>query len=442
MTETTVSRTAIVKLVAAAFVLRVFVGILTPIPAEDAANYLWMAQRFAAGATGDALSEVFPPGLPLLLAPIVATGVDPFRGAQWVAALLAALALWPCVRIAETVDRRFALATGLLLACVPLSVRFVGQLYTEPVFALFAAWSLRACLAQRHFLAGVAAAAAFWLRPEALALPFASLWLGRARGLATLPPFAIGVLGLALWRSSSGQPFDVLPKLEFNALRGDAAVDDTGLHVGTLFDNLLALPGAWLEAFWVVGLLGVWGAWRMRREPRARAFGAVLAIVLIAILGFLTRRRFLVAWVPVLALFVPTAFAAMRERARFPVLFVGGLLAVLGCLKLEPPDRYDEAVVGEWLAGMLAPGETVAGDMTRIIWYAGSRPLPPRHFGVDELVERAREPGVRFVALARRRAGREQVAELLASEFSETGLPERERRAVERRGILLLERRR
>ena len=37
-----------------AFLVRCFVALLAAFPAEDAANYLWMAQRFPAGAPREA----------------------------------------------------------------------------------------------------------------------------------------------------------------------------------------------------------------------------------------------------------------------------------------------------------------------------------------------------------------------------------------------------
>ncbi|MCC6782263.1 MAG: hypothetical protein IT457_05440 [Planctomycetes bacterium] len=441
MTESRVPALEIAGLCAMAFALRMLVAVLTPVPAEDAANYLWMAQRFAAGDWAAALSEVFPPGLPLLVAPVVAAGFDPFRGGQLVVASVAALAIWPCVRLAETREPSLARITGVLLALLPLATRFVGEVLTEPVFATFAATALLAALRGHHAWSGVAAALAFTLRPEALALPAANLVLGRVRGLAAVLPLGAGVVGLAAWRSAHGQAFELLPKLGFNAARGDAALSADGIRWQTVLENLVALPGAWLEAFWGVGLLALYGIWRLRGDRTGRAFVAVLAVVVMAVLAFLTRRRFLVAWFPVLALFLPVALAALRERSRYVLQVLLVLTSLLGCLNFTDDDRYGERVVGEWLATMLRPGETVAGDMTRVIWFAGLRPLSPRHFSTEELREATRAAGVRFVVLGGRRAGNAELAASLAPGFTPTGMPLRETRAAERRGLLVLERR-
>ncbi|MDA0934948.1 MAG: hypothetical protein O3C51_15975, partial [Planctomycetota bacterium] len=71
---------------------------------------------------------------------------------------------------------------------------------------------------------------------------------------------------------------------------------------------------------------------------------------------------------------------------------------------------------------------------------AGSRPLPPRHFSVDELVERAQDPTVRFVVLGAHRDGTKEVEQALVPGFTRYVLPEVEQRAAYLRGILVLER--
>ena len=63
MIDTAPSAKDLRRIVAAGFALRLLVSVLTPVPREDGANYLWMAERFASGEAGLALSEVFsPPG--------------------------------------------------------------------------------------------------------------------------------------------------------------------------------------------------------------------------------------------------------------------------------------------------------------------------------------------------------------------------------------------
>lgn len=427
-------------LVTAGFVLRCLVGILTPVPAEDGVNYLWMAQRFAEGDAAAALSEVFPPGLPLLLTPFLALGIDPFRTAQVALAFFGALALWPCVRIAERVAPSHAMSVGWLFALLPLGVRFCGEIYTEPVFATLVAAGLLAFLRDRPLVGGLWASAAFLFRPEAIALSLAGLAQSGWRGLRGVVPLLLVAPLLAWWRSANGRPFDLLPKLEFNAARGDAAWSFDGLHVDRVLDNLIALPGAMFEAWWVVFALGIWGMIVGRDDRRVRTATVILIAATAAVLLFLTRRRFFVGWSPLLAVMVPHAFLAMRTRAHYPLMCASVVVMLLGCLRVDHGYRHGEVVIGTWVGSMLRDGETVSGDLTRVLWFAGQRPLAPRHFRAEELIEMASAPNVRFVVLGERRATTTAVLEGLADRFERTGMPERERRAAELRGIVVLER--
>jgi hypothetical protein len=424
------------------FALRVFVSALAPVPAEDAANYLWMAERFAAGDPAAALSEVFPPLLPLLTAPWIALGLDPFRAGQLVTALAGALSIWPAARLAELAAPRRGFAVALMLAFAPLVVRLGAQVYSEPVFHLFGAASLLAMLRRRFVVAGLAAGAAFWLRPEALALGLGMLAVDRRRGLLGLLPLGAAVSGLAAWRAAQGLGFELLPKLWFNNARGDGAWTEDGIAPLRLFEHLLALPGIWLEAFQLFGLLALAGIWIGRRDRRLRPHLWILGLGVLAILLFLPRRRFLCSWIFVLGPFAARALDALPERGRGPTLLVVVLTGLLGGLRLGEYDRIGERQVGVYLRTWLEAGERVDGDMTRVIWFAGSRPLPPKRFSVDELVERARAPGVRFVVLGARRPQAEPVRRALGEDFATFALPEVERRAAEQRGILVLERRR
>jgi hypothetical protein len=160
----------------------------------------------------------------------------------------------------------------------------------------------------------------------------------------------------------------------------------------------------------------------------------------VAILLFLPRRRFLISWFFVVLPFAVRGLRSLPERGRWPTLFVAGLTGLFASLKIGETDRIGERQVGEYLGARLEPDETVAGDMTRVLWFAGSRPIPPRHFSVEELVERAQEPTVRFVVLGARREGTQQVEQALAPDFTRYVLPEIEQRAAFLRGILVLER--
>ena len=82
---------------------RLLISWWTPIPTEDGANYLWMAERFAELDAAAALSEVFPPLLSMLVSVPVALGCDPFRSGQVLLAMAGALAVVFLARGAEVV---------------------------------------------------------------------------------------------------------------------------------------------------------------------------------------------------------------------------------------------------------------------------------------------------------------------------------------------------
>lgn len=435
-----IPRRRLLHFVLAAFFLRAFASALAPIPAEDAANYLWMAQRFADLDAASALSEVFPPLLSLLTAPFVALSIDPFRAGQLVTAACGAAAVWPLVRLVERTEPGQGLPAAVLATIAPLVVRYGAEVYSEPVFLLLASASMGLALDRRPALAGGLAGLAFWARPEALALGLAPLLISGRRGIVALVPLFGAVLGLAAWRSSTGAPFELLPKLGLHAVRGDGAFDGEVLHAGRFLEHLASLPGIWFEAFQLAGVLALLGLWHSRRDPGLRAHRIVLLAGIAAILLFLPRRRFLISWFFLVLPFAVRGLSALPERGRWPTLFVAGLTGLFASLKIGETDRIGERQVGEYLGARLEDGETVAGDMTRIVWFAGSRPLPPRPFSVDELVERAQDPTVRFVVLGSRREGTAAVEQALAPGFTRYVLPEIEQRAAYLRGILVLER--
>jgi hypothetical protein len=77
--------------------------------------------------------------------------------------------------------------------------------------------------------------------------------------------------------------------------------------------------------------------------------------------------------------------------------------------------------------------------MTRVLWFAGVRPLPPKHFSPSELVARAEVEGVRFAVFSVRRDTWPAVRAGL-SEWSYAELPTRVAVGAASRGLVVLER--
>ncbi|MCA8941124.1 MAG: hypothetical protein KDB80_01075, partial [Planctomycetes bacterium] len=388
-------------MIGVAFLWRAFVSLLTPVPAEDGVNYLWMAQRFAENDVAAALSEVFPPLWSLAIAPFVALGIDPFRAGQFVAAVCGALTLVPVVRVTAILCPAAVRAAAWFVIFAPLPTRLGAEVYTEPMFHLVAGLATWNAMRGRPVEAGMWSGFATWVRPEGILVAVAFAIVERRAALRLLLSAAIPVLALGLWRQRAVGEFIVFPKASFNADRlwdeVPGLLDFTWHWLG----NAVEIPWLWCEAFAVVGVLAVLGMFRGRSRG-SRPLTIMIALGIVLICGFLPRRRFLVSWFVAV---VPLAAMALRSlgRPRDAVFILAMLANILLSLRIQEPNRIAERRVGEYLGEQLAPGDLVAGDMTRVLWFAGRRPLPPKHFTADELIERARLPRVRFVVLGARR---------------------------------------
>lgn len=424
----------IAGLILATVAFRLLLAWGTPVPSEDGVGYLWMAQRFAAGAWQDALAEVFPPGFPLLCAPWIALGLDPWTVGILVGVGAAGLTVLPLVRIAGTLQPGAWLGAGVLWASGSLLARNAVEVYSEPPFLLAMACGCLAGLQGRWWWLGLWSGIAFWIRPEGSLLPIAFVLVHRRPALVALLPTIAAVAALGATHWAAGHGFDPLPIHGFHEQRDD--LPDRGHFVA----NLLQVPGAWFEAFGVAGLLPL-------LVVRRRGYGPLvwqIVLQIAVVCTFVVRRRFfLSAAVPVVAMAAVALAAMPRAWRRWTVLalvIVGVVTAWNGRIE---PDRLAERRVGEFLGPQLRAEDELTGDLTRVLWFAGRRPLPPRHFTAADLLARTAAPNVRFVVLAERRQ-REQFAELaagLAPHFARLVLPAELDELCRRRGIAVFARR-
>ncbi|MGE3172217.1 MAG: hypothetical protein AB7O97_06275 [Planctomycetota bacterium] len=431
----------------------------TPVPAEDGVNYLWMAQRFAAGDAAAALAEPFSPLWPLLLALPIACGAPAFLAGQVAGALVGGLGILPIAAIAERLRRGAGLPAAALATTSSVLARTAPEVLTEPLFVLVAGLGAWAGLAGRYCWLGVATGAAFLVRPEGAILMLPWLVL-RPRAAWRALPFAAGLIAaFAAWRMACGHGFDPVPKMQFHELR-----QDLGGARGDLPANALQAPGVFLEAFAGAAVLAVLSLWPRRRvalrapDPTARvaaddarrgerALWLLLGLGALVICTFVARRRFFVSWAPAVLPLAGVALARMQAiGAR------GRELLLALCCGLDlwtsfhgtiAADRLAERLVGEYLGARLAPGQTVVADMTRVLWFAGQRPLPPRHFDAAYYLEHAARPEVEFVVLHEesRRGIYGDVVRGLGAAFARFDLPGGLRDLADRRGIAVFVRR-
>ena len=378
---------------ACVFVVVLVLGLREPGPSGDGTSYMWMAQQLARGEWSEALSMVFPPGFPLLLAPPVALGIDPWLAGVLVGALSLALLTAPLARIAAVLDPAAAAPAVLLLLGSPHLLNVAAEVYSEPPFLLLMAWGTVAGLARRWWWCGIAAGAAFWIRPEGLLLAASFVLVAPRAAWRTLAGAAGGVLALALVRAAAGHGFDPLPMLVFHELRDDLP------GRGRVVANLADVPVCYLESLGAASVLALIALRHRRRDPTL-ALTAQIVLQTGAILTFVVRKRFFLSCaVPVLAL-------AGREMASWPRRVRGVVLAGLvgvGLVMAVPgsdENRKAEVEVGRWLAQRLPPEAAIVTDMMRVAWFAGRRPPAPRHFSAAQLLQQAGDPAVRYVVLS------------------------------------------
>lgn len=425
----------LVRLAVLTVVWRMILAWASPVPSWDGVSYLWMAERFAALDFASALEEVFPPGFSLLLAPWLLLGADPEITAQWFGALCAGATLWPLVAIVRREAPGAELLVAVLWATSSLLARTAAEVLSEPPFLLAMAIGTLAGLQQRWWQVGVWSAIAFWIRPEGSLLAAAFVLQEPRSAWRALLPVAFGVLLLAWSRWLCGHGFDPLPIHGFHELRDDLP------ERGAFFQNLIDVPGGWLEAFGPVGLLAIAGWWRVGRK-RGSAFGWMVLLQIGVVCTFIVRRRFLLSSaVPVFA-WAGQALQQLRPRWRLAAVVVCALFGTIGAWRgLTGSDRVAERHLGAWLGAQLQPGETLTGDLTRVVWFAGRRPLPPRRFEADRILQMAAPPEVRFVVIGTKRATAAELDLGLHRDFAEVTLPPDLAPLAADRGIRVYERR-
>jgi hypothetical protein len=416
----------------------------TPLPAEDGVSYLWIAQQFAVGEWRAAWSTVFPPGYSLLCAPGIALGGDP----EWVgiglSALSLAVALWPIARLAELVAPGAGILAALLFATSPLLTRLAAENFSEAPFLLACAFGLLAGTRAQWWRLGIWAGVAFWIRPEGLLLPAAFVLARQWSAWRAFLPALAGVFLLGVARWTGGHGFEPLPIHGFHEQRDDLPMR------GAVLWNLLEVPAAWLEAFGLAGLLplGLLVPWVRRRDavrtPGTAVLGWGLAMQIAVVCTFVVRRRFFVSAV-VQVVVLAAAVLARLPRAWRIVLFALAIAIGVGAGLVKAPDplRGADRDLGLWLRTQLQPGRTVTGDATRVVYYAGLPPLPPRHFTAEQLAAMAAPPEVQFVVLRgiSQRTASQEAQPLLERDFELVVLPAPLADRMARRGLLVLARR-
>lgn len=409
-------------LVGIAVLLRIAHAAVVTMPSNDGAHYLAMAREIAAWDWHAVFGCVFHPGSALLPAVLVRAGCEPFVAARVVAVALSGLTTWVLWCTARRVaERGPALLAVALFACGTDPVRLVGEAYSEPTYLLCAAVAVAAAMGGRPLAAGLAVGAAFWTRPEGLALaPLLLLVPARtvAFGAAAL---VVAALPVARWCATG--TFALTTKLGFMAPMGPFGESGLGAGLAHFGRNLLEVP---MDALFhptgpaiALGCLGAILLLRTRR-PLGLAFVGVLALGIAAMTVLQVKPRFFLSH---LAVLVPATASVLRGHlaTTTAVLALLANLAFVGRDLVDPPrtETYGEHVLGQALLTEHVRPEDLVTDLPRVAFAAGIHPPQPIEWTAEKLRASVAARRAHFVVLGRKRDGREE----LMQEFSGSYLP-------------------
>lgn len=449
-------------LFALALSTRVLVAWRTHVPARDAESYLWMAERAAEGELASAFQSVFHPLYPLMIGALLALApsLSPVAAGQIVSCGCGALAVVP---LFEATRRLFgqpaAVATAVLYAVGIWFVRHPADCLSEGPFFLAVALATRVLcserIAARHGIAlGVLAGLAYGLRPEGAAIAILGVpWLLARRELRTAALAAASALIVAApfpigW-AVLGDGFTLTPKAGFNYAQGVGQSDTAA--VAHYFTHLLRVPGAALEAIGYVALpLAILGAWDSRRRSwldPTRVMLGLFALQCVVIPALRSNIRFLAGFGLLLLPFAGHGIAQCAGKLAAKPMWLKALLCtvvVAGDVVRLPQARREARVVlielGQHLRDRLRPGDRIATEMPRLAYFAGIEPGPPRPIPREELLEQARDPATRFIAVIPARSN-VTAADFAAIGFDAVELPGSLRELADERGIVVMKRR-
>lgn len=419
---------------------------------NDAAQYLSVADNLLAGrglatsiiyyeehyvaGTVPAPQTVFPPGYPVAIALVAATGVDPATAAFLIDLLSWGVSIWLVFSIvlARGQGPAWALGCAAAFACLALPWVYTHEMLSEPPFIALTLAATR-CLVDSQertsyrlsLLVGVATAAAVTVRyagiffAAAVAVVFA-VELVRRRSRRTLihgVAFALPVVATTLtlfWRNArlvgdfrGGNAHEVLKPIGdvlYIALRSTASLVGVGLRLGP----------AELAALIAVALVAAL-AWRARGRvslargalaavvrDRAALLTAIYPLVSIVLLLYLERissigldKRMLVPLVPFVFLFALEAARTVKPGERAPrrlarvtlvavaLAYLAGQAHVARAAFEQPPrasaivsalaEPLGETTVGDWLRARVSAEHPLLGNEPQLLSVVLDRPV-------------------------------------------------------------------
>jgi hypothetical protein len=416
-----------------ALVVRVVSLPFQPWVTVDGTEYIRFADALAQGRL---FSSIFPPGYPALIALARLLTPDRVQAAAWVSVLCGALLPLPVAAIAgRAVGRRWGALAALVVAIHPALIEYSIVTMSESAYVL-ALWAALAwASAERPVPTGLAAGAAFAIRPEAL-VPAAALVVREAvrRPRATALPRVALVLGGFLllaapcwgyFRITRGE-WTLTPKLgafhvtsqNWRVLEHQLGRRDSEPATYGVEQMLSDLPGVLARApgnalvharsvlhFWPVPLflLSVIGFVRRRGVESL----ALLHLVALPLLGLSGQPRFVLCVVPTLAILAVAAVAWPANRLLrlgAAALLVGGLTWSWIRLGEEIEFAFDgylgaDRQAGLWLADNSDPADPVMDRKPFIAFYARRPYRVTPDLSADSIIAVAQQTYVRYLVV-------------------------------------------
>ena len=410
----------------------------------DGTEYIRLGEALLSGRP---FPSIFPPGYPALIAVARLVVLDRVMAAAIVSLISGALLPWPVWLLARrALSARWALLPTLTVVLHPALVQFSTLTMSESAYFLALYGTLALAAVVRPLASGLAAGAAFAIRPEAL-VPAAALAVREALGRRGAAPtehglrragrrhswvrVALGFLVLAapcwLYFHATLGAWTLTPKVTA-AVRNPGATwraDEPRLGQQAtperyrLVERLIhygpaalkrapgnaAAYGGWLLHLWPAPLLllSLWGFGRRRGIESL----PLLQLVLLPFIAISVQARFLVGAIPALAILatVPLASVAKRRlRAGLGALWLVGAgssgINQWSEFKL-PFDGYEapHREAGEWLAGVSGPGDRVMDRKPYVAFYADRpyRVIPDEPY--ERIVSAAVSDSIRYLVV-------------------------------------------
>jgi hypothetical protein len=155
----------------------------------------------------------------------------------------------------------------------------------------------------------------------------------------------------------------------------------------------------------VITAIGVWAAWRNRRNRAVWGVLGIGALCTATAIVFFVQPRYLIPATAMLAILGGVGLAQLRRWWAWvgvPLAFVLLTLSLVGSMKgpqgyLNPREPLEHRIAGEWLEQNTDPDDRVMTRSMVVGFYADRRTVAMPYSTLDEMLAFARHHGVRYI---------------------------------------------